>query len=67
MADNRLVATGLIGIAAAALCCFTPILVALLAAVGLSAAILMLDYVLLPAAGVCLVLLVWGLVRRRRA
>jgi mercuric ion transport protein len=67
MADNRLVATGLIGIVTVALCCFTPILVALLAAVGLSAAIVMLDYVLLPAAAVCLVLLVWGLVRRRCA
>ena len=39
----------LAGTAAVALCCFTPVLVLLLAAVGLSAFTRYLDFVLLPA------------------
>jgi len=49
MNDKKLVITGLIGTAIAALCCFTPVLVILLGAVGLSAWIGYLDAVLLPA------------------
>jgi mercuric ion transport protein len=41
--------TGIIGTVIAALCCFTPVLVILLSAVGLSAIIGWLDFVLLPA------------------
>jgi len=41
--------TGVIGTIIAALCCFTPVLAALLSAVGLSAIIGWLDFVLLPA------------------
>jgi mercuric ion transport protein len=40
---------GICGTAIAALCCFTPVLVVLLGAVGLSAVIGWLDYFLLPA------------------
>jgi mercuric ion transport protein len=67
VADKRLVATGLAGIAAAALCCFTPVLATLLTALGLSAVVPNLDYVLLPVAAVSLALLVYGAMRRRRA
>jgi len=69
VADTRFVATGLLGIAAAALCCLTPLLVTLLAVLGLSALIAKLDYVLLPVpvAAVCVGLIVYGLIRRRRA
>jgi mercuric ion transport protein len=47
--DNALLRTGWIGTAVAALCCFTPVLVILLGAVGFSAIVGWLDYVPLPA------------------
>ncbi len=46
---DKLLTSGLVGIAVAALCCFTPALVILLGALGLSAWLLWLDYVLIPA------------------
>ena len=49
MSNNKLLATGVIGTIIAALCCFTPVLVILLSAVGLSGIIGYLDIVLLPA------------------
>lgn len=49
MTDKGLLRVGIIGTVVAALCCFTPVLTVLLVAVGLSAAIGWLDYVLLPA------------------
>ncbi len=47
--ENRLLIVGATGSVIAAICCFTPILVVLLAAVGLSAVVGWLDYVLFPA------------------
>jgi mercuric ion transport protein len=67
MSDKRFVATGLIGMIIAALCCFTPLLVALLGVVSLPAVIGKLDYVLLPAMAIFLAVLVYGLAKRRRA
>lgn len=58
---------GIIGSGVAALCCFTPVLVVLLGAVGLSAAIGWLDYVLWPALVLFLGLTAWALWRRRSA
>lgn len=49
MENRRLLQVGILGTALVALCCFTPLLVVLFAAVGLSAAVGWLDYVLLPA------------------
>jgi len=49
MSDKALLTTGIIGTVIAALCCFTPILVVLFGAVGLSAVVGYLDVVLLPA------------------
>lgn len=47
---NRvLLQTGITGSAVVAVCCFTPVLVILLGAVGLSAWVGWLDYVLIPA------------------
>ena len=46
---KTLLRVSIIGTVLVALCCFTPILVILLAAVGLSALTGYLDYVLLPA------------------
>ena len=49
MENRKLMATGIIGFMVAALCCFTPILAVLFGAVGLSAVLGYLDYVLIPA------------------
>jgi mercuric ion transport protein len=59
--------TGLTGSVIALLCCFTPLLVVLLGAVGLGALTGYLDYVLLPALAVFLGITVYGLARRPRA
>jgi len=49
MQDKNLLKIGIVGTVVAALCCFTPLLVILVSAVGLSAFLGMLDIVLLPA------------------
>jgi mercuric ion transport protein len=67
MPDRRLLGIGLFGAAVSAVCCFTPILAALLTAIGLSAAIGWLDYVLLPALAVFIGIIVYALARRTRA
>ena len=46
---DKLLTTGVIGTAVAAVCCFTPALVIVLGALGLSAWLAWLDYVLIPA------------------
>ncbi len=64
MSSNGLIKTGIIGTIIAALCCFTPVLVILLSAVGLSAIIGYLDFVLLPAMGFFVLLTVYALWRK---
>ncbi|KNX40044.1 hypothetical protein ROE7235_03569 [Roseibaca ekhonensis] len=64
--DRKLIATGIVGTVIVALCCFTPILVVLLGAVGLSAWLGWLDYVLLPALAFFVVLTVYAVWRRQR-
>ena len=49
MTDKGLLCTGAAGSVVAAVCCFTPALVVLLGAVGLSTWLAWLDYILLPA------------------
>lgn len=66
MKDATIIKTGIIGTVVAALCCFTPILVIGLGALGLSAWLGWLDYVLLPALGLFVGLTAWGLWHRRR-
>ena len=64
--DSKLIATGIVGTVIAALCCFTPVLVVLLGAVGLSAWLGWLDYVLLPALAFFVALTVYAVWRRQR-
>ncbi len=64
--DNRLLKYGLIGTIVVALCCFTPVLVILLGAVGLSAMLGWLDLVLLPALAVFVGITLYALWRRQR-
>ena len=66
MNDRTLLQTGVIGTVIAALCCFTPVLVVLLGAVGLSAALGWLDYVLLAALAFFVALTIYALYRRHR-
>ena len=64
MSNLGLLTTGMIGTIIATLCCFTPVLVILLGAVGLSALTGYLDIVLLPALGFFVVLTIYALWRR---
>ena len=67
MKDATILKTGIAGSVIAAICCFTPILVILLGAVGLSAWLGWLDYILLPTLVIFLGITVYGLWRRQRA
>jgi len=67
MSDRSLLRVGVLGAVIAALCCFTPLLVVVFGAVGLSAVVGWLDYVLLPALFVFLGITVYALVRGQRA
>lgn len=64
--DDRLLQYGLIGTVFVALCCFTPVLVILLGAVGLSAVLGWLDLVLLPALAVFIGITFYALWLRQR-
>ena len=63
---NKLLTTGIIGTVVAALCCFTPVLAILLGAVGLSALLGWIDYVLLPALMIFIGLTGYAVWRRQR-
>ncbi len=66
MEDRKLLGIGVGGAVFAAICCFTPLLVVVLGAIGLSAAVAWLDYALVPALVVSVALVVYAVVRRRR-
>jgi mercuric ion transport protein len=66
MNDKTLLGIGIGGTVVAALCCFTPILVVLLGAVGLSAALGWLDYVLFPALAFFIGLTIYAVYRRQK-
>ena len=63
---DKLLTTGVVGTVIAARCCFTPLLVVLLGAVGLSAMLGWLDYVLLPALAIFIGITIYAVVRRQR-
>lgn len=63
---DKILLTGVIGTVVAALCCFTPVLVILLGAVGLSALLGVLDYVLIPALIFFIGLTVYAVIRRSK-
>ncbi len=66
MNEKTLLRTGVIGSGVAAVCCFTPALVVLVTAVGLSAVVGYLDYVLFPALAVFLAITGYALYLRSR-
>ena len=66
MNDKKLLKVGIVGTVIAALCCFTPILVLLLGAMGLSAALGWLDYVLLPGLAFFVGLTIYAVYRRQK-
>lgn len=66
MKDATILKTGTIGSVIVAICCFTPVLVVLLGAVGLSAVLGWIDYVLFPALAFFIALTVYAVWRRQR-
>ncbi len=62
--NKPLFKVGIIGAVIAALCCFTPILVILFGALGISALVGYLDYVLFPLLGLFLLVIVVALVTK---
>ncbi len=67
MSDKNLLKTGLIGSAVMAVCCFTPVLVLTMGAVGLSALVgWWLDLLLFPALGLFLLMAGYGFYRLRQ-
>lgn len=67
MKDRTLIGTGATGTAIAAACCFTPLLVVALPALGLAAWLGWIDYVLFPALAFFAALTAYGFYRQRRA
>jgi len=67
MNDEKLLRVGIVGAVVAAVCCLTPVLIVLLGALGLSAAVGWLDYVLLPLLALCVVIVGYAMIRRRKA
>lgn len=66
MNHRKLLRLGIVGSVVTALCCFTPLLLVLLGALGLSALVGGLDYVLLPALVGFVALTLYALGRRLR-
>ncbi|WP_300519709.1 mercury resistance system transport protein MerF [Aliiroseovarius sp.] len=62
--SSKLLTTGIVGTVVAAVCCFTPVLGVLLGAVGLSALLGFLDFVLIPALLAFFGITIFALVRR---
>jgi len=67
MSSENLLKIGIIGTIVAALCCFTPILVVLLAAVGLSGVIGGVDYIAMPALALFIAITGYALWKRKTA
>ena len=64
MKKSKLLWVGIVGSVVAALCCFTPVLVILLGAVGLATVVGYLDYVLLPALAVFIIITIYALLKK---
>ena len=67
MNSRSLLRTGIVGTIIAAVCCFTPALVILLGAIGVSAWLAWLDFVLLPLLVVFVGVTAMALLRMRRS
>ncbi|MDA0703892.1 MAG: mercury resistance system transport protein MerF [Proteobacteria bacterium] len=66
MRDRKLLWTGAVGGAVAAVCCFTPLPVILLGALGVSVWLGWADYILFPMLALSLGMMALALVRMRR-
>jgi mercuric ion transport protein len=66
MNNRTMLRTGLIGTVITSLCCFTPILAILPGAVGLSALVGWLDFVLLPALAAFVAITIYALWKKKR-
>ena len=64
MNNSGMLKTGIIGTIIAGVCCFTPVLVILFSALGISAAVSYLDLILLPALAIFLGITFYALKRR---
>jgi mercuric ion transport protein len=65
--NTKLIGVGVTGALLSMLCCLTPVLVILLGALGLTAFVAKLDYVLVPVFVASIALVAFALVRRRRS
>ena len=65
--NTKLIGIGAAGAVLSMLCCATPVLAVLLGALGLTAFVAKLDYVLVPVFVASVALVIFALVRRRRS
>jgi mercuric ion transport protein len=65
--NTKLIGMGAAGAVLSMLCCATPVLAVLLSALGLTAIVAKLDYVLIPVFVASVALIIFALVRRRRS
>jgi mercuric ion transport protein len=65
MKDHALIATGAVGVVVAAICCATPVLALMLAALGLAVWATKADFVVIPLLLISLGLVGFGIFRRR--
>ena len=65
--NTKLIGTGAAGALVSLLCCVTPVLVVTLGALGLTAFVAKLDYVLIPVFVASIGLVIFALLRRKRA
>jgi mercuric ion transport protein len=65
--NSKLIWTGATAAVLSMLCCVTPVLAVLLGALGLTAFVAKLDYVLIPVFVASIALVIFALVRRRRS
>jgi mercuric ion transport protein len=66
MAHNRLLVTGFVGFVVSMLGCLTPVLVLMLAAIGISGSMGWLHYVLLVAMAIFAALIVYAVINNKR-
>jgi mercuric ion transport protein len=64
--NTKLIGVGAAGAVVSMLCCATPVLAVLLGALGVTAFVAKLDYVLAPVFIASIALVIFALVRRRR-
>jgi mercuric ion transport protein len=63
--ERSLIVTGTVGAIIAAICCATPVLAVIFGALGVTAWLAHIDYLVIAALVVCLGLIALGLYRRR--